>query len=37
LRRPVECTAAFYRKTAVALVREFPAVADALREGKLCL
>jgi hypothetical protein len=30
-------SAAFYRKTAVALVREFPAVADALREGKLCL
>jgi 5-methylcytosine-specific restriction endonuclease McrA len=30
-------SAAFYRKTAVALVREFPAVADALRDGKLCL
>jgi hypothetical protein len=30
-------SAAFYRKTAVALVREFPAIADALRQGKLCL
>ncbi len=30
-------SAAFYRKTAVALVREFPAVADALRDSKLCL
>jgi len=29
--------AAFYRKTAVALVRDFPAVADALRDGKLCV
>src|SRR5512133_3424549 len=29
--------AAFYRKTAVALVRDFPAVADALRNGKLCV
>ncbi len=29
--------AAFYRKTAVDPVRRFPEVADALREGKLCL
>src|SRR5512139_3862149 len=29
--------AAFYRKTAVALVREFGAVEEALRSGKLCL
>ncbi len=29
--------AAFYRKTAVDLVRRFPEVADALREGRLCL
>ncbi|HET8538360.1 MAG TPA: HNH endonuclease signature motif containing protein [Anaeromyxobacter sp.] len=30
-------SASFYRKTAVALVREFPEVAEALRAGKLCL
>ena len=30
-------SAAYYRMTAVALVRDFPAVADALREGKLCV
>jgi hypothetical protein len=29
--------AAFYRKTAVALVQQFPEIADALREGRLCL
>jgi hypothetical protein len=30
-------SAAFYRKTAVALIRQFPEVSDALRDGKLCL
>ncbi len=30
-------SAAFYRKTAVALIREFPEVTRALRDGKLCL
>jgi hypothetical protein len=30
-------SAAFYRKTAAALVRRFPEVAEALRGGKLCL
>jgi hypothetical protein len=29
--------AAFHRKTAVALVQQFPGVADALRDGKLCV
>jgi len=29
--------AAFYRKTAVVLVRDFPTVADALRDGRLCV
>ncbi|HET8539952.1 MAG TPA: hypothetical protein VFL83_08790 [Anaeromyxobacter sp.] len=30
-------SASFYRKTAVALVRDFPGVAEALRAGELCL
>ncbi len=37
MRRPVEPTAAFYRKAAVELMSRFPEVVAPLRDGRLCL
>ncbi|HMA17092.1 MAG TPA: HNH endonuclease, partial [Thermoanaerobaculia bacterium] len=37
MQRPVEPTAAFYRKTAADLIQRFPEIVEPLRDGRLCL